>query len=207
MHVVSGVWIEACNLRGMEQICYDVYDRPTWLKRLFEMITQRQLREIEALAKAGMPCLVLDETYAGMGISPALFREFILPFDRELVRSAHEKGFLVIFHNCGKARRLLELMADTGADALETLTPPTSSGDLELAEAKRAVGDRLCLCGGFDERVLADGTVEEVRAEVRRCALAGAQDGGYTLRTAGQILAAPPENLEAMVRTAVLYDS
>jgi uroporphyrinogen-III decarboxylase len=208
MHVVSGVWNEACNLRGMEQICYDVYDRPTWLKRLFEMIAQRQLREIETLAKAGMPCLVLDETYAGMGISPALFREYLLPFDRELVRSAHEKGFLVIFHNCGKARRLLELMAATGADALETLTPPTSSGDLELAEAKRTVGDRLCLCGGFDERVLADGTVEEVRAEVRRCALAAAaQDGGYILRTAGQILAAPSENLEEMVRTVALYDN
>lgn len=207
MHVVSGVWNEACNLRGMQQICYDVYDRPGWIKRLFEMITQRQMRQIEALEKAGIPCLVVDETYAGMGISPKLFEEFVLPYDRQLVRLAREKGFLVIFHNCGKASRLLELMADTGADALETLTPPTSSGDLELAEAKRRVGDRLCLCGGFDERVLADGSVEEVRAEVQRCMVAAAEDGGYILRTAGQILAAPPENLEAMVRTAVCYNN
>jgi uroporphyrinogen decarboxylase len=202
MHVVSGVWNEACDLRGMEQICYDVHDRPEWLGRLFELIRQRQLRQIAVLAGTGIPCIVLDETYVGMGISPALFEEFCLPIDRELVCSAQEQGLLVVFHNCGKARRLLDLMADTGADALETLTPPTSSGDLDLAEARERVGRRLCLCGGFDERVLVDGGVEQVRAEVERCLAAAARDGAYILRPAGQILAAPPENLAAMVETA-----
>ena len=160
MHVVSGVWNEACNLRGMQQICYDVYDRPQWVKRFFDVIKRRQVRQIHCLHKAAIPCVVVDETYVGMGISPDLFREFVLPFDRELVRAAQEKGLLVILHNCGKARRLLDVMVETGADALETLAPPASSGDLELAEAKSRVGDRLCLCGGLDERVLADGGVE-----------------------------------------------
>ncbi len=205
MHVVSGVWNEACNLRGMQQICYDVYDRPQWVKRFFDVIKRRQVRQIRCLHKAAIPCVVVDETYVGMGISPAMFREFVLPFDQELVRAAQEKGLLVILHNCGKARRLLDLMVETGADALETLAPPTSSGDVELAEAKRRVGDRLCLCGGFDERVLADGGVEQVRAEVRRCMKAAAKGGGFILRTAGQILDAPPENMEAMVQAAAIY--
>ncbi len=205
MHVVSGVWNEACNLRGMQQICYDVYDRPQWVKRFFDMIKRRQVRQIHCLHKAAIPCVVVDETYVGMGISPAMFREFVLPFDQELVRAAQEKGLLVILHNCGKARRLLDLMVETGADALETLAPPASSGDLELAEAKGRVGDRLCLCGGFDERVLADGGVEQVRAEVRRCMEAAAKGGGFILRTAGQVLDAPPENMEAMIQAAALY--
>jgi len=205
MHVISGVWNEACNLRGMQQISYDVYDRPQWLKRLFEVIKKRQVRQIHSLHKANIPCVVVDETYVGMGISPNTFEEFVLPFDQELVRAAKEEGFLVILHNCGKARRLLDLMVDTGADALETLTPPDSSGDLELAEAKRRAGDRICLCGGFDERVLAAGGVAQVRTEVRRCMNAAAKGGAFILRTAGQVLDAPPENLDAMVQAAALY--
>jgi uroporphyrinogen-III decarboxylase len=189
----------------MQQLCYDVYDRPQWVKRLFEVIKRRQVQQIHGLHKAAVPCVVIDETYVGMGISPDLFREFVLPFDQELVRTAQGKGFLVILHNCGKARRLLDSMVETGADALETLAPPSSAGDLELAEAKRRVGDRLCLCGGFDERVLADGGVQQVRAEVRRCMSAAAKDGGFILRPAGQILDATSEKLEAMIQEAVLH--
>jgi uroporphyrinogen-III decarboxylase len=205
MHVVSGVWNEACNLRGMQQLCYDVYDRPQWVKRLFDVIKRRQVRQIHGLHKAAVPCVVIDETYVGLGISPDMFRDFVLPFDQGLVGAAHNMGILVILHNCGKARSLLDVMAETGMDALETLAPPVSSGDVELAEAKRQVGDRICLCGGFDERVLAEGRVEQVRAEVRRCMKAAAEGGGFILRTAGQILDAPPENLDAMAQTAALY--
>jgi uroporphyrinogen-III decarboxylase len=96
-------------------------------------------------------------------------------------------------------------MVETGADALETLAPPTSSGDVDLAEAKRRVGNRLCLSGGFDERVLADGGVEQVRAEVRRCMNAAAEGGAFILRTVGQVLDARPENLDAMVQAAAVY--
>jgi hypothetical protein len=207
MHTLGGVWTDACDLRGMEQICYDVYDRPQWLKRLLEMLKVRQISQIKVLAKTGIQSIVLDESYMGMGISPGLFQDFILLCDREIVQSAQEEGLLVIFHNCGKARALLELMADSGADGLETLTPSTSSGDVELAEAKRRVGNRVCLCGGFDERVLAKGDAEQIRREVRRCMEAAAEGGGYIMRTAGQVLEAPLASIEAMVQAVTLYGS
>ena len=205
MHVISGVWNEACDLRGMQQICYDVFDRPEWVKRLLEMLKQRQLRQLNALAKAAIPCVVIDETYVGMGISAKIFREYILPHDRELVLAAQKEGLLVVFHNCGKSMNLLEAMADTGANALQTLTPASSGGDVDLAQAKAMIGDRLCLCGGFDERVLMDGNAEQVRTEARRCLDAASVDGGFILRTAGQVLDAPRENFAALVDEASVY--
>jgi uroporphyrinogen-III decarboxylase len=207
MHTLGGVWTDACDLRGIEQICYDVYDRPRWLKRLLEMLKVRQISQIKVLAKTGIHSIVLDESYMGMGISPDLFQDFILLCDREIVQSAQEEGLLVIFHNCGKASALLELMADSGADGLETLTPSTSSGDVELTEAKRRVGNRVCLCGGFDERVLAKDDAEQIRGEVRRCMEAAAEGGGYIMRTAGQVLEAPLASIEAMVQAVTLYGS
>ena len=46
---------------------------------------------------------------------------------------------------------LLERIADMGPDAMETLTPPGMGGDVDLAEAKRRVGERVCLVGGWDQ--------------------------------------------------------
>jgi len=36
-------------------------------------------------------------------------------------------------------------------DAMETFTPPGMGGDVDIAEAKRRIGDRVCMIGGFDQ--------------------------------------------------------
>ena len=69
------------------------------------------------------------------------------------------------FHTCGRATLLLEDIADTGPDAVETLTFNRSSGDVDLADAKRRIGDRVCLFGGFNEHILHEGDADDVRAE------------------------------------------
>ena len=38
-----------------------------------------------------------------------------------------------------------------GPDAMETFTPPDMGGDVDLAEAKRRIGDKVCMIGGFDQ--------------------------------------------------------
>lgn len=204
-HVTPGVWDEACQLRGLTNISYDLYDRPQWVHRLMRIITDRQVRYVRRLAESGIETINYNETWVGFGLSPGTYREFILPYDSEVVRAIHDAGMLVSYHNCGKARLLLELHADTGADALETLTPPSRSGDVDLADAKRRVGDRVTLFGGFNEDVLAQGQPSQVEAEVRRCLDAAAGGGRYILRTAGQIMAARPGNIEAMTAAVRRY--
>ena len=57
-----------------------------------------------------------------------------------------------------------------GPDAMETFTPPDMGGDVDLAEAKRRIGDKVCMIGGFDQFHFFTGcTPEQTRAEVRRC--------------------------------------
>ena len=49
-------------------------------------------------------------------------------------------------------------------------------------EAKRRVGERVCMIGGFDQfHNLVNCTPEETRTEVRRCFEAAGQRGGYIL--------------------------
>ena len=128
-----------------------------------------------------------------------------MPYDTEVVQAIHNAGMMVSFHNCGRASKLLELHADTGTDALETLTPGERSGDVDLADAKARVGHRLTLFGGCNEHILRDGTPAEVEAEVRRCLAVAKADGRYILRTTGQIMAAKPGNIEAMTAAVRKY--
>jgi uroporphyrinogen-III decarboxylase len=144
----------------------------------------------------------MNETWVGVGVAPEHFVEFMKPYETECVQAAHEAGYLVSFHNCGRATLLLEDMADTGPDAIETLTSSRSSGDVDLADAKRRIGDRVCLFGGFNEHLLHEADAQAVREEVKRCLDAAMAGGGYVLRSTGQIFDAKPGLIEVMCETA-----
>jgi uroporphyrinogen-III decarboxylase len=77
---------------------------------------------------------------------------------------------------------LLERIAAMGTDAMETFTPKDMGGDVRLAEAKRRIGDKVCMIGGFDQFHYFTGcTPEQTRAEVRRCFEEAGPGGGYIL--------------------------
>jgi uroporphyrinogen-III decarboxylase len=77
---------------------------------------------------------------------------------------------------------ILEDIAAMGPDAMETFTPPAMGGDTNLAEAKRRIGDQVCLIGGFDQfHHLLGCTEAETRAAVRRCFQAAGEGGGFIL--------------------------
>ena len=74
---------------------------------------------------------------------------------------------------------LLERIAAMRPDAMETFTPKGMGGDADLAEAKRRIGDRVCLIGGFDQFHFFQGCRrEQTRAEVGRCFEAAGTGGG-----------------------------
>ena len=207
MHNFIGVWGEAANMRGLVTLTCDLVEQPDFVKKLSEFLRDRGIRRARHLAKSGVHSLLYDQSWIGMGFSPAQFREFMLPYDKPIVEAAREAGLLVSYHNCGQGMSFIEDMASTGAESLETLTPKVSSGDFDLAECKRRVGDQITLNGGFNERILGEVTPEEVRDEVKRCIDDAAEGGRYVLRSTGQIFDAAPGNIEVFTQTAREYGS
>jgi uroporphyrinogen-III decarboxylase len=93
---------------------------------------------------------------------------------------------------------ILENIAALNPDAMETFTPPAMGGDTDLREAKRRIGHRVCLIGGFDQfHFFKDCSPEETRREVRRCFEAAGQGGGYILCPSDHFFDADIELLEA----------
>ena len=91
----------------------------------------------------------------------------------------------------------------TWQDAMETFTPRGMGGDVDLAEAKRRIGDRVCMIGGFDQFHFFTGcTPEATRAEVRRCFEAAGAGGGFILSPSDHFFEADLTLLEAFADEA-----
>jgi len=120
-------------------------------------------------------------------LPPELFDTFVTPYVKEMVDLLHSRGAMARFHCHGKIGRVLDMMAATGADATDPCEAPPD-GDIELADIKKRVGDRLCLCGNLQLKLLEHGSKVQVVQAVKDCMRAAKKGGGYIiLPTAGPI--------------------
>lgn len=205
--VVPGVWQEACSWRGVEELVYDLYDRREWVVRLLDKLSCYSVHLIYKLMECEVDCIVINESYVGLGMSPAVFGDLVLPFDKKIIEAVKNKGAICSYHVCGKSAKLLQLIADSGVQAIETLVPYELSGDVKLEEVKELVRGKVALWGGFNERVLAWGSSEDVIEEAKRCLDAAASGGGYILRGSGQIFEAKDTSLKTLAEFVHKYGS
>lgn len=193
-------WQSFCTLYGTERTIMATFDHPQWVHYVLKSMLTKKLSVIE---RAGKFELDLVETGGGAGsstvISPAIHREFCLPYDKQQHEAIKQAGSKVVYHLCGGIMPLLEIVAENGAEGLETMTPPAMGGDCNLAEATRRVGDRLFFIGGFDQNGgFEKGNPEVVRNMVRTLH-AACPDGGYICSPSDHFFFGNPENIQAFV--------
>jgi uroporphyrinogen decarboxylase len=199
-----GTWQDACCLAGTQEMIIATYDDPEWVHAFLRILQARKKVFVRSLKGACYDVLELGGGSASTTvISPKLFEKFVAPYDRELIALAHEAGQRVSYHTCGGMMPILEMVAGMGPDSMETFTPPDMGGDVDLAAAKRRIGDRVCMIGGFDQgHYLAGCTPEQTRAAVRRCFEAAGAGGGYILCPSDHFFDADPELIMAFADEA-----
>jgi uroporphyrinogen decarboxylase len=199
-----GTWQDACCIVGTQRMIMETYDDPGWVHELLQILQRRKKVFIRSLEGARYDILELGGGDASTTvISPGLFERFVAPYDSELIALAHESGQRIVYHTCGGMMPILEQVAGMRPDAMETFTPPDMGGDVNLAEAKRRVGDKVCMIGGFDQfHFFADCTPEATRAEVRRCFEAAGSGGGYILSPSDHFFDADPALIAAFADEA-----
>jgi uroporphyrinogen decarboxylase len=195
-----GTWQDACCLVGIERMIMETYDDPAWVHELLKILFERKKTYIQSLKGAKYDIHELGGGSASdTVISPKIFDKFVAPYDSELIRLIHEAGQRVSYHTCGGMMKMLEHIADMHPDSMETFTPAAIGGNADLKEAKRRIGDRVCMIGGFDQfHFLKDCKPEQTRAEVRRCFEEAGANGGYILCTSDNFFDADPELIMAL---------
>ena len=199
-----GCWQDACVLHGVEEMILATYDDPAWVHAFLGILRDRKVRFADSMQGARYDLIEHGGGDASSTvISPKVFDEFVAPYDRAVIAHARAAGQRVVYHTCGGMMPILERLVGLGANALETFTPPAMGGDMDLAEAKRRIGDQVCFIGGFDQnRFFTTATPEETRAEVRRCFREAGAGGGFILSPSDHFFEARPELLHAFADEA-----
>lgn len=202
VHVSGGAYTALGSVRGMQGLMMDLHDYPDLMEELFEVERQLTAKNVEAFLEAPTEIGWIDICWAtGSGLGPERFERWVLPDvvrAMEIVRAV--PGKYLGLYTLGRIGKLLPMLVDAGVDFVETFEP--NEGDITLAEAKKAYGDKICLMGNFDCTILAFGTVEDARQEALRCLRDGMDGGGYVLATGDEVPAdAKLDNLKAMVDT------
>ncbi len=194
-----GCWQDAACLYGIENLIMATFEDPDWVHTFLDILFQRKLIYTRSLAGAQYDVLELGGGDASSTvISPDLFDNFVAPYDSRIIAAAHEAGQRIVYHTCGGMMPILENIAAMNPDAMETFTPPGMGGDTRLAEAKRRIGDKVCMIGGFDQfHYFKDCTPEDTRREVRRCFEEAGPGGGYVLSVSDHFFDAEPELIQA----------
>jgi len=199
-----GCWQDASCLFGIEPLIMATFEDPEWVHTFLKILYDRKKVYIDSLKGSKYDVLELGGGDASTTvISPDIFNEFVAPYDSCLIEAAHNAGQRISYHTCGGMMPILEDLAAMKPDAMETFTPIGMGADVDLAEAKRRIGDKVCMIGGFDQfHFLKDCTEEETRVEVRRCFEAAGQGGGFILCPSDHFFDADLKLLEAFADEA-----
>jgi hypothetical protein len=192
------------ELLGYEEALMALLTDRAKVHALLDRLSEASVTWAVAQARHGVDAVLISSAFAGESfISPPMYREFVLPYERRVTEAVKATGVPVYTHTCGKISDRLELLAETGTMGIDTLDPPPL-GNVELAEAKRRIGEKLFIKGNLNSvALLAYKTKEEVIAETTRCLRVGQPGGGYILSTACSV--APrvePWKLELLVPLA-----
>lgn len=113
--------------------------------------------------------------------------EYVLPYEQRLADAVRACDVPVYTHTCGKIGDRLDLMEQTHTMGIDTLDPHPL-GNVELADAKNGVGQRMFLKGNMNSvSILEYTTKEEVIAEASKRITIGKPGGGYILSSACSI--------------------
>jgi len=200
----AGCWQHAACLIDTQALILRTFDSPGWVHELLAILLEKKLRFIESMKGARFD---LIETGGGAAsstlISPALHRDFCLPYDRKMHDALHELGFTVVYHTCGGTKGIEEHIVANGCDASETLAPTSIGGNQEPWEFKAKIGRRLALIGGLDQfNVLTEGSAEIIRDMVFRLFEKVGFEGGYILSCCDHFFETSPTNIRIYAEAA-----
>jgi len=193
---------------GFEQCYMDFMDEEKFMDEVHEFWMEWALANVRAMVAAKPDEIMLGGSSASLSVSsPTIFRKYELPFIRAASRICREGNVISHLHICGRSWELVQIVAEeTDVDVMEPMEEPPG-GDVDLAEAKRRVGDKLCIKGNINTfEFMMNATPQEVETKCKRLIDDAGKDGGFVLSTGDQCgRDTPHANLFKMVEVARTY--
>jgi len=162
---VEGAFAECCDLRGINDFLADVAcEEPEAIHEFLRVVNEQAIRFAVEQVKAGADIVGIGDAATSL-ISPDMYREFVLPYQKEIVQAVHAAGGRTKLHICGNTTNVLPYMIETGTDIVDL------DWMVDLRRAKELIGERnTVISGNYDPvAILLQGTPETVRKSVFEC--------------------------------------
>jgi hypothetical protein len=179
---------------GPQWGCYRLWGFEDWMMlvasnpELVRFASQRQLawslNEVREAATLGAGGIWIEDCMVDM-ISRKAFETINLPLIQTLVEEIHRLGMQGIYYFCGDPKGKLDLLLETGTDAI-ALEESKKGFAIEIQEIADYVEGRCALLGNLDAvNVLSDASQETLQAEIERQIQAGWRNQGRFVMSVG----------------------
>lgn len=187
-----GPWTLAYHMVGTQEFLLQIgMQEKDRVNRILRQLIPATLQSIRAQFQAGADVVVLADHATGNLVSPATYKEFLLPLHKEI--TAEIQGALIL-HVCGNCRDRLELFAEAGFDAYHF------EWQVDARYAVEQVGTRMSLIGCINNaQALYQGSPEDVYQQTRYAIDSGVHVIGPECAVP---LTTPLSNLKAIVSAA-----
>jgi uroporphyrinogen decarboxylase len=204
--VVYG-WVEApfqesSILRDINYFMVDLRTDPDLpkaiLKFALEMETEFALAQIEAGAKF----IGVGDAIASLA-SAGDYAEFNFPYLSQLVDAIKSRGVYIKYHACGRSKHMWQYIKQLNIDILNL------DSLIDFGEAREFFGDKFVLKGNLNPVTeMMDATPGIVRQASQHSFEQAGKRGKFILSPGCEMPpSTPPENLDALVESAMLYCS
>jgi uroporphyrinogen decarboxylase len=195
---VVGPFTNAFFLFGVNETLKLIYKNPEAVHKLCKI----SLETCKAYAKASMDIglnpTISEPMSSCTVISPNTFREFSLPYLKELVDYIKSYGSNPIIHICGQTDKIWQDLADIGIGGMSI------DNVASLTDCKNAIGNQTKILGNIDPSgIMYIGTPKDVHIKTLECILeAYDSPKGYVVMSGCSLpIDTPLENIEAMMKT------
>jgi uroporphyrinogen decarboxylase len=198
-----GIYERAYDLMGFEEFMVNLAINPNLIEELLDKITDYKVevaKKFVALGfKAGHTCDDLG-TQNGVLFSLKTFRKVLRPRMERLWQVYKDAGLPIFFHSCGNITEFIPDLIEIGLDVLEPVQPC-----MDLRYLKKEFGKDITFWGGIDtQKILPDGTPEQVKKMVRETIRILGKGGGYIIAPSQEIMKdIPINNIKALIETIV----
>ncbi|QTH63148.1 uroporphyrinogen decarboxylase [Psychrosphaera ytuae] len=196
--------VEGSGTKTFSKVKGMMYSEPKMMHQLLDKVADSVTSYLNAQIAAGAQSVMIFDTWGGV-LTPRDYKEFSLNYMQKIVdgltrENEGRKVPVTLFTKNGG--QWLEQMAETGADALGL------DWTMNIAEAKRRVGDKVALQGNMDPAMLY-ATPERIRQEVKTILADYGDSGtGHVFNLGHGITPdVTPENAGAFINAVVDYSA
>lgn len=190
------------NYRGTLLSLSDLYINTEHVEKFIEEQFERTIAQIRASKGVNPGKHIFMPLHKGMDgfMGDEQYRQYYWRHLQKIIEEIIDSGHVPYIYTEGKYNSRLDCLAEVPKGKVFY-----HFEEVDMAEAKKKLGDVACISGGFRATLLEWGTKQEVVDECKRLLDICAPGGGFIFATSCGMGNCKPENVEAMFQTVREY--